>query len=107
MDAVTAVAAAGVERETLREALAATLVKDEAERPTFDRLFDVAFPLGRATAPPGRRRREGVHGGGAGGRGGAAAGAGVGRHADDEPEAPGTRPGSRDDARGAGERPGD
>ncbi|HJW67497.1 MAG TPA: hypothetical protein VJ419_06885, partial [Gaiellaceae bacterium] len=56
MDAVTAVAAAGVERETLREALAATLVKDEDERPTFDRLFDAAFPLGRAMRPPGRRR---------------------------------------------------
>jgi uncharacterized protein len=107
IDAVTAVAAAGVERETLRETLAATLVKDEDERPTFDRLFDLAFPLGRAMRPPGRRRREGAHGAGAGGRGGEAAGTGAGRRRDDEPEAPGARPGSRDDARGAAERLGD
>src|SRR5262245_10574976 len=42
IDALAAVAAAGVARETLREALAATLVKDERDRATFDRLFEVA-----------------------------------------------------------------
>ena len=62
MDALAAVAAAGVERETLREALAATLVKDEDDRRVFDRLFDEAFPLGRqhAATPEGQgapRRR--------------------------------------------------
>src|SRR3972149_4940564 len=51
MDAVAAVSAAGVDREVLREALAATLVKDEAERATFDRLFDIAFPLVGADGP--------------------------------------------------------
>ena len=50
MDAVAAVGAAGVEHEVLREALAATLVKDEHDRPAFDALFEVAFPLSRARA---------------------------------------------------------
>ena len=53
MDAVRGVAAAGVEREVLRESLAACLVKDEADRPTFDRLFDAAFPLAGAERPAG------------------------------------------------------
>jgi uncharacterized protein with von Willebrand factor type A (vWA) domain len=59
MDAVAAVGAAGVERDVLREALAATLVKDEQDRPTFDTLFDVAFPLvsGEAGRAGKRRRR--------------------------------------------------
>jgi len=51
MDALVAVGAAGVEREVLRESLAATLVKDEDDRPAFDRLFDEAFPLGSPSAP--------------------------------------------------------
>jgi uncharacterized protein with von Willebrand factor type A (vWA) domain len=55
MDAVAAVAAAGVEREVLREALATTVVKDEHDRPEFDRLFDLAFPLGD-TRVRGKRR---------------------------------------------------
>src|SRR5439155_147319 len=45
LDALVAVAAVGVEREAMREALAAALVKHEADRPAFDRLFDEAFPL--------------------------------------------------------------
>jgi len=59
MDAVAAVGVAGVEREVLREALAATLVKDEHDRPAFDAVFEVAFPLvsGRA-AGAAKRRRE-------------------------------------------------
>ena len=109
MDAVSAVAAAGVERETLREALAATLVKDEAERATFDRLFDAAFPLGGRAAAPARRRRDGPRDAAGGGGGAGASGAGAGRHRDPEPEAPGARPApaSRDDARGAGSRAGE
>src|SRR5882724_3625025 len=57
MDAVAAVAAAGVEREVLREALATTLVKDEHDRPAFDRLFETAFPLvgGAERRPKGKR----------------------------------------------------
>src|SRR5437016_10744359 len=45
LDALVAVAAVGVEREAMREALAAALVKHEADRPVFDQLFDEAFPL--------------------------------------------------------------
>ncbi|HWP67313.1 MAG TPA: VWA domain-containing protein, partial [Candidatus Limnocylindria bacterium] len=40
LDAMAAVAVAGVEREPLREALAATLVKDEQDRGVFDQLFE-------------------------------------------------------------------
>ena len=43
LDAAHAVAAAGLERIRLREALAAALVKDEADRPAFDREFDLYF----------------------------------------------------------------
>jgi hypothetical protein len=53
IDAVAAVAAAGVEREVLRESLAATLVKDHAERPVFDEVFDRFFVV------PGRKRGKG------------------------------------------------
>jgi uncharacterized protein len=53
IDAVAAVAAAGVEREALRESLAATLVKDHAERPVFDDVFDRFFVV------PGRKRGKG------------------------------------------------
>jgi uncharacterized protein len=84
MDALAAVAAAGLERETLREALAATLVKDEHDRAAFDRLFDIAFPLGGASRTPRRRQgamRAGEPGGGSG-RGDDAAG-GAGRPRDD------------------------
>ena len=68
LDAVAAVAAAGVEREVLREALAACLVKAEGDRPPFDALFEQMFPLGgRDDDGPGRRRRR-ASGGGAGER---------------------------------------
>src|SRR5438067_1710316 len=60
LDALVAVAAVGVEREAMREALAAALVKHEADRPVFDQLFDEAFPLvgGAEGAEEGRRRRR-------------------------------------------------
>src|SRR2546430_3987860 len=58
LDAMRAVAAAGVEREVLREALAACLVKDESDRPTFDPLFDELFPAVGAAGEEGRRRRR-------------------------------------------------
>src|SRR5438552_151201 len=64
LDALVAVAAVGVEREPMREALAAALVKHEADRPAFDRLFDEAFPL-VGGAEEGRRRRARGAGGGA------------------------------------------
>src|SRR5205809_843990 len=60
LDALVAVAAVGVEREAMREALAAALVKHEADRPVVDQLFDEAFPLdgGAEGAEEGRRRRR-------------------------------------------------
>src|SRR5438128_3839076 len=64
LDALVAVAAVGVERAPMREALAAALVKHEADRPAFDRLFDEAFPL-VGGAEEGRRRRARGAGGGA------------------------------------------
>ena len=76
LDAVAAVAAAGVDRAVLREALAATLVKDEADRPAFDARFDTMFPArgapparprkGRARRRSGRRRRRRARARGAG-----------------------------------------
>ena len=53
MDAVQAVAAVGVERELLRESLAASLVKDEEDRPLFDETFARFF-----AAPASRQRRK-------------------------------------------------
>ena len=75
MDALAAVAAAGVERAVLREALAATLVKDERDRAAFDLLFEASFPALGAAAETGRgRRRGGGAAPGAGEPGGAGAG---------------------------------
>jgi uncharacterized protein with von Willebrand factor type A (vWA) domain len=54
LDAMHAVGVIGVERAPLREALAATLVKDERDRPLFDELFERHFPL----PPPGEARRR-------------------------------------------------
>ncbi|MGH8012212.1 MAG: VWA domain-containing protein, partial [Candidatus Binataceae bacterium] len=39
LDAMRAVSAAGLERTRMREALAATLIKDEADRAVFERVF--------------------------------------------------------------------
>ncbi|WP_121257121.1 vWA domain-containing protein [Nocardioides ferulae] len=58
LDAVTALGAVGWhDRDTVRAAYAATLVKREAQRPTFDTLFDLYFPRlvgegDRATSDP-------------------------------------------------------
>ncbi|MBI4515625.1 MAG: VWA domain-containing protein [Deltaproteobacteria bacterium] len=53
LDAMAAASTAGIEREALRAGLAATLVKDETDRPTFDALFDRFF------VTPGHRRGKG------------------------------------------------
>jgi hypothetical protein len=94
LDAVAAVAAAGVERPVLREALASTLVKDEADRPAFDTLFDATFPLG-GEGDEGRRRRRRTGGGDAaapGARAGAGSGrAPAGRKPEEPPDADGRR----------------
>jgi uncharacterized protein with von Willebrand factor type A (vWA) domain len=59
LDAHRAVALVGVEREPLREALAACVVKDEADRALFDQLFDAHFPLmGGVRGPAGRRHGQ-------------------------------------------------
>lgn len=94
LDATAAVQALGIERPVLREALAAALIKDVAERATFDDVFDRYFAL-----PPvaGRVRRAPQPAeGGAGGRGGEGAGRGQpdqegrsGQRPRDEPQRPG------------------
>lgn len=78
LDALDAVATAGVERPILREALAATLVKDEDDRPAFDTLFDEAFPLVGPPDGPGRKRKRRA-GGAADVPGGRGRGEGEGR----------------------------
>ena len=47
LDAMAASAAVGVERDALRAGLAAALIKDHADRPTFDELFDRFFAAPR------------------------------------------------------------
>jgi len=105
MDAVAAVGAAGVEREVMRESLAATLVKDEHDRPAFDALFDVAFPLvsGEGAVAQKRRRRA---------SGGEPALEGRGRGQGAGGRSPNTSPKTRDEprpdeARGRESPPGD
>src|SRR6185436_16273852 len=58
MDAAQAAALAGVARPVLRDALAATLVKDERDRSVFLVAFDAVFPArARDVArAPGRRK---------------------------------------------------
>ena len=71
LDAAAGVASAGVERNVMREVLAATLVKDHADRATFDDVFDRYFALPArpaSRAQPGRVQREG-EGAGRGGPG--------------------------------------
>ena len=67
IDALRAAAAVGVEREPLREALAASIVKDEADRATFDEVFDRFFTSGE---PARRKHREPRSGGEGVGRAG-------------------------------------
>lgn len=45
LDALSAVRVVGVERRALRDGLAATLLKDEADRACFDAVFERCFPL--------------------------------------------------------------
>lgn len=106
MDACDAVAAAGVERATLREALAATLVKDERDRACFDRLFDAAFPVGGSATPAtSRGRKTSAGAAGAGGGRGEGEGAAGRRPPRDEAEpdraGTGTRAGAQPEGRGA------
>jgi uncharacterized protein with von Willebrand factor type A (vWA) domain len=103
LDAVAAVAVAGVEREVLREALAAALVKDEADRPAFDPLFDEFFPaLGAGGEEEGRRRRRVRGAGGGAVPTGTGAGRGEGRGPRAREDAP---PGAPSGARADGRAP--
>lgn len=79
LDAMHAVAVAGVERERLREALAATLVKDEGDRPAFDDVFERCFPLPAPDVPRRRRKHRAAE---------ANPGAGTGRRRSPPNEAP-------------------
>jgi len=76
LDAAAAVRVAGIERPVLREALAAALIKDHAERAVFDATFDRYFALPAAPArarglkPPREGEAAGRGAPGAAGRGG-------------------------------------
>ncbi len=63
MDSLAAVRVAGVARDNLHAALAATLVKDVRDAPTFDRLFEEVF---LAEGSAGRRRKAKPKKGGSG-----------------------------------------
>ncbi len=72
LDAAVAVACAGIDRPVLREALAATLVKDHADRAVFDDVFDRYFALpvrgpARTKRPQAVREGDGARRGGPGG----------------------------------------
>jgi uncharacterized protein with von Willebrand factor type A (vWA) domain len=56
IDAMNAIASAGLERTPMRESLAATLIKDEDDRQIFDRLFTTFFASGRQPTDDGRRK---------------------------------------------------
>src|ERR1700683_2217433 len=56
IDAMNAIAAAGLERTPMREALAATLIKDEDDRHIFDEIFAIFFASGRQHTDDGRRK---------------------------------------------------
>jgi uncharacterized protein len=58
LDAAQAVAASGLERVRMREALAAALIKDEADRPAFDREFDLYFSAAQKREEGPRRGRS-------------------------------------------------
>jgi uncharacterized protein len=61
IDYLRAATVVGVERETLREALAAAVVKDEVDRPIYDEVFERFFSTGR-TEP--RTKKRAATGGG-------------------------------------------
>jgi len=97
LDAARAIAAAGVERPWLRECLAATLVKDHADRPTFDEVFDRYFALPQPDRRRGERRGAPREGEGTG-RGGTGAG-----RAREPKESPGRGERQREEERGGAE----
>jgi uncharacterized protein len=89
IDAIRAVEVAGIERDSLREALAATLVKHEDDRPAFDAAFE-AFFASPLLEGGGRTRKRSAQTASAGSGGGSrAGGAGAGlRTAEARPDRP-------------------
>lgn len=78
IDAIRAVEVAGIERSALREALAATLVKHEDDRPAFDEAFEAFFVIPPAEGG-GRTRKRSARTASAGSGGGSpSGGAGAG-----------------------------
>jgi uncharacterized protein with von Willebrand factor type A (vWA) domain len=67
LDAMQAAKVVGIERDVLRASLAATLVKDEADRPTFDALFDRFFSAPERKRSKSERRQPTGEGPGHGG----------------------------------------
>jgi hypothetical protein len=93
LDAMAAVAVAGVDRDVLREALAATLVKDEGDRASFDAAFDAHFPLLPLDGSSGKGSRRGARVGGSSddaqaSRAGSGSGSGGGAAAPDAAPSP-------------------
>jgi uncharacterized protein with von Willebrand factor type A (vWA) domain len=90
LDAMRAVAASGIERVPMREALRATLIKDESDNPAFDAVFARHFGVGadHARNPRAGNTMIGVSGSGRGDGGGSP-------HQAPDPEAE-SRPASRE-----------
>ncbi|MFN8627204.1 MAG: VWA domain-containing protein [Candidatus Binatia bacterium] len=63
LDALRAIGAIGLDAAPFRESLAATLVKDEADRPAFDSVFERFFALPARERSRGRRRSAAVSAG--------------------------------------------
>ncbi|MBY0276690.1 hypothetical protein K2Z84_15220, partial [Candidatus Binatia bacterium] len=78
LDAMAAVSLAGVDRDVLREALAATLVKEERDRAAFDAAFEAHFPLLAQDGSSGQGRQRGPRSGGRGDEVAASRGGGAG-----------------------------
>ncbi len=62
LDAMRAVSAVGVERTALREGLATALLKDEADRPVFDKIFDQYFAIPKRQRGKGEAFQDGSEG---------------------------------------------
>lgn len=91
IDALRAAAAVGLERRELREALAAAVVKDEADRPIFDEVFDRYFSAAAEEARRRRRRAPAVGESGFGGSGGKGEASRASRREQTEPSEPTSR----------------
>jgi uncharacterized protein len=102
LDAMRAVAAAGIERRRMREALAAALIKEEADRTIFDETFARCFagvPPNPGTADRSKGERAGMHGSSGGPSESAAPASPRDRRDDDEAPAgaaPARKPSRRD-----------